>query len=131
MNKLMTNLIILVIIGAAAGAVGQIFLKIGINEIGVVKYSNLSVVFQNIIKIITNRFAITGLFFSAIAVFFGIILLSQNNLSFIYPLCVGALFIAVLLLSKLFLKENISIIQITGIIIIFVGILILIKFGKQ
>ncbi len=131
MNKLMTNLIILLTISTIAGAVGQIFLKIGINEIGVVKYSNLSVVFQNIIKIITNRFAITGLFFSAIAVFFGIILLSQNNLSFIYPLCVGALFIAVLLLSKLFLKENISIIQITGIIIIFVGILILIKFGKQ
>ena len=126
----MINLIILISAATIAGAIGQIFLKIGLNEIGIIKYTNLPAIFQSIVKIITNRFAMAGLFFSAAAAFFGIILLSQNNLSFVYPLCVGALFIAVLALSKLFLKENISIIQITGITIIFVGILILIKFGK-
>ena len=130
MNKLMANLIILLIIVATTGAIGQIFLKIGLNEIGIIKYSNISMLFNNVLKIITNRFAIAGLFFSIVAAFFGIILLSQNNLSFVYPLCVGTLFISVLLLSKLFLKENISIVHIAGITIIFIGILILIKFGK-
>ena len=131
MNKKMISLIILLIIGTIAGAAGQVLLKIGINEIGAIKYSSLSVFFNIILKIITNRFVITGLMLSVVAAFSGIIMLSQNNLSFIYPLCVGALFITVLLMSKLFLKENISILQITGIAIIFFGILILIKFRKQ
>ena len=127
MNKLMINLLILLAIGTVAGATGQIFLKIGLNEIGVIKYSNLSLVFQSIIKIITNRFAITGFFFSAVAAFSGIALLSQNNLNFVYPLCVGTLFVTVLLFSKIFLKENVNSTQFLAIIIIFFGIILLIK----
>ena len=127
MNKIMANLIILLIIGTVAGAIGQIFLKVGLNEIGIIKYSNLSLIFQSIIKIITNRFVVTGLALSVVAAFSGIIMLSQNNLNFIYPLCVGALFITVLLFSKIFLKENLNLIQFLGITIILIGIILLIK----
>ena len=106
MNKLMIDLIILLAISAIAGAAGQIFLKIGVNEVGIIKYPNISILFNNIFKVITNRFIITGLMFSAVAALSGIILLSQNNLNFIYPLCIAALFIFVLLFSKIFLKKT-------------------------
>ena len=123
----MTNLIILLTIGAFAGAAGQIFLKIGVNEIGVIKYQGISLLLNSIFRVGTNYFIITGLFFSAIAAFSGIILLSQNNLNFVYPLSVGALFIAVLLFSKIFLKENLNYMQFLGIIVILMGIILLIK----
>jgi drug/metabolite transporter (DMT)-like permease len=127
MNKLITDLIILLAIGAIAGAIGQVLIKIGISEIGAIKYSNVPVLLKNILKIITNHFVIAGLVFSAIAAFSGMIMLSQNNLSFVYPLCVGALFITVLLMSKLFLKENINPTQFLAIMIIFIGIILLVR----
>ena len=123
----MASLIILITIGAITGAIGQVFFKIGINEIGIIKYSDIPILLKNILKIITNRFVITGLAFSAIATFSGMILLSQNNLNFVYPLCVGALFVTVLLLSKLFLKENLNPTQFLAIVVIFIGIILLIK----
>ena len=127
MNKQMISLIILLLIGTLAGASSQALLKIGINEVGVIKFSNISVSLNTILKIITNRFVITGLILSVIAAFAGIMMLSQNNLNFIYPLGVGALFITVLIFSKLFLKENLNFTQFFGIAIILIGIVFLIK----
>lgn len=127
MNKQMISLIILLLIGTLAGALSQVLLKIGINEIGIIKFSNISVSLNTILKILTNRFVITGLILSVVAAFAGILMLSQNNLNFIYPLGVGALFITVLIFSKLFLKENLNLIQFLGIAIILIGIVFLIK----
>lgn len=127
MNKQMISLIILLLIGTLAGASSQVLLKIGINEIGAIKFSNISVSFNTILKIIINRFVIVGLALSVVAAFAGIMMLSQNNLNFIYPLGVGALFITVLIFSKLFLKENLNSIQFFGIVIILIGIVLLIK----
>ena len=127
MNKQMISLIILLLIGTIAGAAGQVLLKIGINEIGIIKYSNISASLNIILKIITNRFVITGLILSVVAAFSGIIMLSQNNLSFIYPLGVGLLFVAVLIFSKIFLKETIYFGGWLGVFLILAGIIIIFK----
>jgi len=129
MNKIMTNLIILFIAGTIIGSIGQIFLKKGLIETGQIDM-NINILPYTIFKIITNKFVFLGILLSVFAAFIGLILLSQNNLSFIYPVGVGLLFITVLLLSKIFLKETIYLSGWIGVLLIISGV-ITIFYSKQ
>lgn len=52
------------------------------------------------------------------------LVISKYNLSYIYPILTALLFILVMLSSAFVLKENISTLQIVGVIIIIIGVLL-------
>lgn len=122
MNKLMINLIFLLIIGSIIGAGGQIFLKNGVNELGKIdiKFKSLIV---TVFKVLTNKYIFLGLCMSAASAFLWIIVISGNKLSFAYPLGTSVFCIMVLIFSKVFLKETISLGGWAGVFFILTGII--------
>ena len=122
----MLNLIIIIIIGVAIGASGQIFLKKGVNELGKIDVK-INTLPMTIFKILTNKFVLLGLSLSAIAAFFWITALSKINLSVGYPIAGGLFYISVIILSIIFLGEKLNYIQLLGILTTLVGVIILAK----
>ena len=129
MNKLMANLIILIIISAILGAGGQILLKKGVNEIGKINIK-MNTLPLTIFKLLTNKFIFLGLLLFVIGSFAWIFALSGVNLSIGYPIASGLLYISIITLSIIFLKEKINFIQLVGIFITLTGVIILAKFGR-
>jgi multidrug transporter EmrE-like cation transporter len=125
-NKLMFNIILLLVIGSFIGASGQLILKIGLQQIGNI---NLSVAElpHIIFRIFTNMFVLLGLSISFFAAIFWILSLSKINLSSGYIIGSGLFYVFVITLSIIFLKEKINLMQIFGICITFLGVIILAK----
>jgi drug/metabolite transporter (DMT)-like permease len=94
-----------------AASVGQIFLKQGAMKIQFPKH-------------FINNEILYGLIIYALCAFFWIWLISKINLSKIYPF-LALTFIFVPMLSKYFLGEIIPINQWAGILIIFIGLIVI------
>ena len=125
MNRLMINVIIIIIIGVLIGSSGQILIKKGLSQTGEIRIPAIKNVIPTILKLITNKLIILGLSCSAAAAFFCLIALSQTKLSISYPIAGGLFYIFITIFSWLFLNETISFAQIAGIFIIILGITIL------
>lgn len=125
----MTGIVLIIIIGVIIGALGQISIKTGLQQIGDVKFSNISSVVSFIFEAVKNKFILLGLLLSAISAVLWIITLSKIDLSFGYPLASGLFFIVMIILSSIMLKEKISIMQLIGTAIILFGVVILSKSG--
>lgn len=122
LKKTMIGIIILVVI---MGVSGQLFLKMGLTEIGQIKLTNFETIARNIFKILTNQLVIVGIIFCAISAFFWLVVLSQTNLNFAYPLTGGFFYIVLFFASWLILKESVNSIHLLGVIIILIGIIVL------
>jgi len=129
MNKIMVNLIFLIIISVVMGSVGQILLKIGINELGKIDLK-INMLPLTIFRMLTNKFIFIGLLLFVIGAFSWISALSGVNLSIGYPIASGLLYISIVTLSIIFLKERINYTQLLGICVTLVGVIILAKFGR-
>lgn len=112
-----------IIAATIIGVSGQILIKKGISAIGEVDITKIN--FPLAIKILTNSLIILGLALSALAAFFWILILSKNKLSYIYPITASLFYVGIFFASKIFLKESLNSVSILGILIIFIGIVIL------
>jgi len=116
------NVIIIILIGITFASVGQIFWKIGMNNVGpITNYAP-----STIIAIFLNPHILSGLAMYGLGTVFWLIALSKKDLSFVYPF-IALTFIIVLTLSNVILKENIGIYRIIGTIIIIFGLLLIMK----
>jgi len=100
------------------GVVGQFFMKFGVNKIG-------SLEELGIVKFMTTAlfspFVLVGLGLYGFSAFLWLILLSKLDLSIAYPaLSVG--YVLVLLISTLFLGEQVSPVRFGGVLLIMAGI---------
>lgn len=125
MNKIMANLIILILLGVAVGTAGQLLIKRGLSDIGEIQILSIKEAVSAALKMLTNRFILMGLACSAVAAFFGFIALSRMDLSLFYPISLGLFLVAITMSSWLILKEPVVCFKIIGIVIIFLGIIIL------
>lgn len=129
-KKNMAGIILIIIIGVAIGASGQIFLKKGLQQIGDVEMRGIKSILPAIFKIITNKFVFWGLALSVFAAFFWILTLLKINLNVAYPLAGGLFYISVIALSVIFLGEKVTVAQLIGTGIILLGTIILTNYGK-
>lgn len=105
------------------GVVGQFLMKFGVNKVGGLEELGL-------LKFMTTAFLspfiILGLGFYAFSAILWVIMLSKLDLSVAYPaLSIG--YILVLLVSMLFLGEQVSLIRFAGIFLIMLGILFIFR----
>ena len=116
----MTKLIAILLIGLVLEAVGVVILSQGLHEIGEPK----TISFADIVRIIsrgaTNRNILLGIFLET--VFFGILiyLLSQKDVSLIWPLT-SLGFIITALAARMIRHEEVSALRWAGVIIIVIG----------
>lgn len=104
----------------AANTLGTIFIKIGSSKISAI---NLSL--GSIWSIMSNLYVLAGIFFYAASFPAYSYILQRLNVSVAYPIFASAAFAAVILISSLFLKESLTILQIFGLILIIGGIILL------
>ena len=110
------KVIVYILIGIIFASFGQIFFKVGANNIGEISLSN-------ILQMI-NFYIFIGLIFYALGSFFWIIALSKADLSFVYPF-IALTFIIVYILSVIFLKESVHLSRLVGMGIIIAGLLVM------
>ncbi|MBE3092168.1 MAG: EamA family transporter [Chloroflexi bacterium] len=116
--------ILLILFSISIAVAGQIILKIGINHIGVVNFSNLDALKQLFFGVIKSPLVISGLFLYVISAAIWLVVLSAVDLSFAYPF-IGFTYVMVLVLSKFILKEDVNPIRWAGALIVTMGVIVI------
>ena len=111
-------------------AIGVVFLSAGLKQIGEPKTMNAPEITSLITRGATNKNILMGVFFEAI--FFGFLLymLSQKDVSIVWPLTALG-FVITSLAARIFLKEQISSVRWAGICLIVLGAGLVTWSGKQ
>lgn len=108
----------LVFAAVCLSVTGELFLKSGMNEIGLFSFSNL---WPTLKKILSSWRILTGFAFFGAGALFWLSVLSRVDLSWAYPmLSVG--YVLVLLFSALVLKEPVSGIRWFGALVVCLGV---------
>ncbi|HKP84767.1 MAG TPA: EamA family transporter [Blastocatellia bacterium] len=116
---MMTALMIaLVVLG---GSVGDVFITKGMKEVGEISTVRLVGLLRVAGRVVTNKNFLTGIFFMAISFFSFLAVLSWADLSFVLP-ATSLSFVITTVGAKLFLKERISPVRWTGILLVCVGV---------
>ena len=116
----MTKIILILLIALTFEAVGVVFLSGGLKQIGEPKTISVSEIVALIKRGATNRSLLVGIFFEAI--FFGALLylLSQREVSLIWPLT-SLGFVITAIAAKIFLHETVSPMRWGGVLLIVLG----------
>jgi len=117
----------LIVIGVLIGASGQLLIKKGLTQIGEIKIPDIKAAIPTAFNVLTNKLVFLGLLCSVLSSFFWLIALSKTDLSLSYPISLGLFIIVITIFSWLLLKESMTFAKITGIIVVFIGIIILAK----
>ena len=116
----MTKIFVILIFALCVEAVGVVFLSKGLKQIGEVQSISAREIGRIIAKGATNPSVLLGVVLEA--VFFGALLylLSQRDVSLIWPLTALG-FLITALAAKLILKEEVSAVRWAGILLIVIG----------
>jgi len=110
----------LVLICIFAGAMGQICFKRGMSDMDKVNGIRDLLNFEMLFDIIINKYIIFGVFLYGFSFILWLGALSTLDLSYMYPLLsLGYLITAIF--AFVFLKEDVSVIRWTGIILVVIG----------
>lgn len=120
----MMGRILSILIPVTAAAIGQMILKVGMTQVGELKFSDgLVNIFS---RTFTNLYVLGGLAFFGVNAILWLVVLSREKLSFAYPMVAFA-YIVTILLSKFVLHEDIPLLRWAGLSVIIVGILMIAK----
>src|SRR3954465_10068950 len=116
----MAKLLLILLIGLVFEATGVVLLKKGITRIGEIQKINASEVIRVVKAGVTNPNILLGVFFEAL--FFGclLILMSESDISFLWPLTALS-FVLTTIAARLFLAEQVSPIRWAGVVLIMLG----------
>jgi multidrug transporter EmrE-like cation transporter len=101
---------------------GHVFLKAGMNKIGVISPASLLNDFQ---KIFSTPFIFLGLISYVASVAMYLVVLSKTHLSYAYPVLNSTAFVLIVLISWQIFREPFSAFKWMGIILIFVGVFLI------
>jgi len=114
MNKYPTILLICLI-----GTTAHILIKKGLNKIGRFEVHEI---FSHFSVVLTNSHILLALLLYGIGIFIYFSLLSRTQLSTLYPIAVGIDFVLLALASYLLLGESFTVLKVSGLVLIFLGI---------
>ncbi|HET7625397.1 MAG TPA: DMT family transporter [Verrucomicrobiae bacterium] len=116
----MTKLLLILLIGLCFEAAGVTFLKKGLTQVGEIQKVSVSEIIRVVKSGVTNPMVLAGVFFEAL--FFGclIYLLSQGDVSFVWPLTALS-FVMTTFAALIFLNEKVSGMRWTGVVFIVIG----------
>lgn len=116
----MTKLVLILITGLVFEAVGVVFLSKGLKQVGEVTAWTAPEIGRLIARGATNPSLLLGIFFEAI--FFGTLLylMSRGDVSFVWPLT-SLGFVLTTLAARFILKEEVSVLRWSGVLLIVLG----------
>ena len=116
----MTKVLLILIVGLVFEAVGVVFLSAGLKQVGELQQVTVAEISRLVARGAANRNILLGVFFEAI--FFGCLLylLSQRDVSLIWPLT-SLGFVITALAARVVLKEEVSALRWAGVALIVLG----------
>lgn len=110
------------------GTIGQILLKIGVNQsIPLVsEVHSLENLLSAVFIFLKNYKILSAIFLYSFGFFLWLFILTKFELSYVFPL-MATIYIFILLFSWIFLKEDINTLRVIGTLLIALGILIVAK----
>jgi drug/metabolite transporter (DMT)-like permease len=112
--------VIYILISVVGGAIGQLLLKKGMNNLGEMTLT-VNELGSMLWRMATNPFVFFGLLIYVISVVFWLVALSRVDLSYAYPFA-SLSYIIMLIASWLLFNEHISLMRIIGTLVICVGV---------
>jgi len=117
------NVLFLILICVGMGVFGQLSMKKGMNTIGNIGIKDI--LSSRIFEILFQRYVFIGLVFYVLGSLVWLVILSQEELSFAYPLIsIGYIITAVL--SKLLFNESLTLFRFFGILLICGGVYLIV-----
>lgn len=116
----MIKLLVILLIGLVFESTGVILLKKGMNTIGQIHGYTAAEVVRIVKAGITNPQILLGVFFEALFFICLLVLMSESDISFLWPLTALS-FVFATLAAMLFLGETVSRIRWIGVIFIVIG----------
>ena len=117
------SVLIIVLACVTLGVFGQLMMKKGLNMIDVISIKDLFS--TKVFSIVFQRFVFIGIVLYLLASLLWLVALSQEELSFVYPLiAIGYIFTAIL--SKFFFNESLTIFRFFGILLICGGVYLIV-----
>jgi multidrug transporter EmrE-like cation transporter len=117
------------LIAIALGAFGQISLKHGMKQYGSLGQPGVGLV-SNLLRAIFTPYVLLGLSLYAISSGFWLVVLSSWALSYAYPM-IATNYLLVVLLSRVFFKEQVMPLQWAGILFMVTGLVLVASFGAS
>ncbi len=116
----MAKLLIILLIGLVFESTGVVLLKKGMNRVGELKQITVSEVARVLKAGLTSVEILLGVFFEALFFVCLLILMSQSDISFLWPLT-GLSFVFATLAAIWFLHEQVSSVRWLGVVLIMLG----------
>lgn len=104
---------------------GALIIKYKINAIGEVQLGSLKSFVNYFMELLKSPLIICGILSIFISAFVWMTALSRLQISLAYPVAVGLNFFVVVTVALIFLKEQLSVEKVIGIVLIFVSIYLL------
>ncbi len=113
------SILMLVSLSVIMGVIAQLSMKRGMNTIGVVSLKDIFS--DKVFSIVFQKYVLVGIVLYVLASLVWLVILSQAELSFVYPL-ISIGYIATAILSWLLFKENLTLVRFFGILLICGGV---------
>ena len=113
------SVLVLVFICVGLGVIGQLAMKRGMNEVGLIGIKDFFT--SKVFQIILQEYVLIGMVFYVLAALVWLVILSQEELSFAYPL-ISIAYVITTILSKLLFNESLTIFRFFGILLICGGV---------
>jgi len=104
---------------------GALIIKYKINALGEIQLGSLKSVINYFIELLKSPLIICGILSIFISAFVWMAALSRLQISLAYPVAVGLNFFIVVTAALIFLKEQLSVEKVIGIVLIFISIYLL------
>lgn len=116
-TRVMVHPFVLLLGAVCLGVLGQFLMKSGMNRVGAIDSLGVA----SLIRLFSNPFVLLGFASYGISSIGYLMALSKLELSVAYPM-VGVGYILVMLISWLFLREQVSAVRWLGALLIFAGV---------
>ncbi len=117
------SVLMLVALCVIMGVIAQLAMKRGMNMIGVIGLKNIFS--KEIFSVLFQKYVFVGLILYFLASLVWLVILSQSELSFVYPL-IAIGYIITALLSWFLFKENLTFVRFFGILLICGGVYLIV-----
>ena len=116
----MVKLLLILLIGLVFEAVGVVFLKKGVSQIGEVRQVTAAEVIRVVKAGATHPSILLGVFFEALFFVSLLVLMAESDISFLWPLTALS-FVLTTFAALIFLGEKVSSVRWAGVIFIMIG----------
>jgi undecaprenyl phosphate-alpha-L-ara4N flippase subunit ArnE len=124
----MGKTLFLILASVSMGVSGQLCLKAGMDQVGLLSASGIGTAAQTALRVLTTPLVFLGLAFYALGAVFWLLVLSKLDLSLAYPM-LALTYILIPLAAQFILGEQVPALRWLGVGIIFFGVMVVAQTG--